>query len=416
MDERNVLKIGCVADDFTGAGDVASFIAETGTRCLLVDGVPDVDFHLDEHDEAVVIALKCRSIPADEAVRQTDAAFKWLHEHQAKTLYYKYCSTFDSTAAGNIGPVLDHLLERYNIPYTILCPALPINQRIVKDGLLYVCGVPLAESPMKDHPLNPMWTSSVSELMQSQSRYPCYNLSYSFYEQSDEVIGRKIAQWKNQSPHFYIAVDYCAEEHGRRIAQLFGDLPLLSGGSALPADLCRLRGGNGAPMEGALLLAGSCSAMTLRQIHYYVSNGGFARQIKPAELIGGRQSAEGLWQFALEHRAHNVLFYSSQAPDDMDEDLACSQAEISAILEKTMARLAQLAVENGYKKIIVAGGETSGAVMKALDTNAYRIGESVAPGVPVLIPQNRQDMRLVLKSGNFGQEDFFSRAAHVIEQ
>ena len=170
MDGHSPIRIGVIADDFTGGSDAASFLAESGGGTILYNGGPS---RPPRDCGAVVIALKTRSVPADEAVRQTLRAARWLRENRAEKLYFKYCSTFDSTPEGNIGPVLDSLLDFTGAAFTVLCPSLPVNGRTVRNGVLYVDGIPLAESPMKDHPLNPMWASSLSELMRGQSKYPC---------------------------------------------------------------------------------------------------------------------------------------------------------------------------------------------------------------------------------------------------
>ena len=416
------LQLGCVADDFTGAGDIASFIGKSCERVLLINGVPEADYRPREEYDAVVIALKSRTAPIEEAVEQTRRAFDWLRAQGAQKLYFKYCSTFDSTPRGNIGPVLDHLLERYDLPYTILCPALPVNKRTVRDGILYVDGVPLAEGPMRFHPLNPMWDSRVSALMESQSRYRCYELTHEMYRLSDEQILAKIAEWERENEHFYIVVDYFEEAHGARIAKLFGHLPLYSGGSVLAQHLTEMlksRKAPKAPANGAprsVLLAGSCSEMTLKQVGRFLSDGGIAQRVSPQKLLSGEQTAQSLWQFAKEHPGEDILFYSSQPHEEIAAIAQHSQGEISQALERLMAQLGKRAVDSGVRRIIVAGGETSGAVMQAIGENAYSIGPSVAPGVPILTPVSMDNIRLVLKSGNFGLENFFIEALGAMDR
>lgn len=420
MNIKPFLRIGCVADDFTGAGDIASFIAQRQARVLLINGVPDERQEIDGSYDAVVIALKSRTAAPREAARETRLAFDYLRAHGARQLYFKYCSTFDSTPQGNIGPVLDHLLESYGIPYTILCPALPVNHRVVRDGRLYVDGVPLDESPMRYHPLNPMWDSRVCALMESQSRYRCYELTHEAYRHSDEEIMERVGVWARENEHFYIAVDFFKEEHGERIAKLFGSLPLLTGGSALPPFLLGGREGSpalrpgGAADSRAILLAGSCSEMTLRQIDRFVEQGGAAQRIVPAALLAGEQTEQTLWRFAEAHPREDVLFYSSQTHEEIALMARYSQREISDALETLMAALGKRAIDEGVTRLIVAGGETSGAVMGALKESAYEIGPAVAPGVPILIPSGKKDVRLVLKSGNFGKEDFFIQALRAL--
>lgn len=199
--------LGCVADDFTGAGDAASFLQAGGARVVLCNGIPD---HEDESilgAQAVVIALRTRTGHRDVAVDRSLEAFSWLKSHGAKTLYYKYCSTFDSTGEGNIGPVLDAALEKWNIPYTLLCPTLLENGRCVREGILYVNGIPLEKSSMKDHPLTPMRDSRVKYLMERQSRYSCYILSRDDMENAEQKWMRQAAS-DLTGKHFYLIPDY----------------------------------------------------------------------------------------------------------------------------------------------------------------------------------------------------------------
>ncbi len=227
-----------IADDFTGAGDIASFLQKGGARTLLLTEIP-ASFR--EDYDCVVLALKSRSAAPEEAVRQVKRAAAFLREAGMERIYFKYCSTFDSTPEGNIGVVSDFLLEELGLSFTLLCPSLPVNGRTVKDGILYVHGVPLAESPMKEHPLNPMWASSIPKLMSSQSRYPCFVL-----KREDMISGMawEIAgEYGKKYGKFYLVPDYENEEDGKRIAELFGDLGLLTGGSGISGRRKRMPGG-----------------------------------------------------------------------------------------------------------------------------------------------------------------------------
>lgn len=421
MDMNNQLLWGCIADDFTGASDAASFFVKGGLKTLLFSGLPS-DAPA-AGCQAVVIALKTRTQETASAVRDTLQAARWLKSHGAKQLYIKYCSTFDSTPKGNIGPILDALLEEYGLPYTLLCPALPVNGRQVIHGRLYVNGVPLDQSPMGQHPLTPMWDSRIHVLMEAQSKYPCMHVDSSHYLlPASQIIG-SIKDFSAKHPHFYVIPDYQRDEDAAVIADLFGDLPLLSGGSGLLVELARrLAGdqdGNSRPDVKArtagpgLLLAGSCSQMTRRQIAYAQSHGIPSLQIIPQKLLDGSQTPEDLWHFIRSHKDRTVLIYSSDSPEHVKAVQQSGKERIAQLLEQTAAQLACKAVEEGYTRILVAGGETSGAVTKALEFDSYMIGESVAPGVPVMIPRNRPELRLVLKSGNFGQEDFFLKALEI---
>lgn len=403
--------LGIVADDFTGASDAASFLAEAGVSTVLFNGIPKQSLDLREEAEAVVIALKSRTAPVKEAVRESLAAFAWLKQMGAEQLYLKYCSTFDSTPEGNIGPVTDAVMEQYGYEKTVLCPALPVNGRTVKQGILYVNGVPLAESAMRDHPLTPMRQSRIAQLMMPQGKYPCVEIG----------AGEKVSE---AAKKYYLIPDYYEETHGDRIAEQFGDLPFLTGGSGLVGALGRRYvkrqkkdpaaiGRSYPGVTGkAVLLAGSCSAVTLKQIDDYEKKGYPLYRIRPAELLSGVQNQDQIWQWILEEGTDGLV-YSSSKPEDLRKSQELGRERVASAIEQLLAGLARQAVEAGYTRVIVAGGETSGAVTKALGYDAFYIGPSVAPGVPVMIPVANPELRLVLKSGNFGQEDFFKRALQM---
>lgn len=413
---------GCIADDFTGASDAASFFVKGGMQTVLYNGVPR-ELQCQDDCRAIVVALKTRTQKTPEAVEETLRAARWLKRQGAGQLYIKYCSTFDSTPEGNIGPILDALLEEYQVPYTILCPALPVNGRKVRQGCLSVNGVPLHESPMKDHPLTPMWASEIGELMRPQSQYPCMTVTREQYSVSESGLWERIGAFGKSHSHFYIVPDYETEEDAAAIAELFGKLPILSGGSGILTALARKADGeslkdagerqaeevSGTKKQG-IILAGSCSEMTRKQIAYATEQGIAAAKIRPLELLDGRQTLDSLWSFVESQPGSDVLLYSSDSPEQVKIIQEIGAEKVAELLEQTIAALAKRAVEAGRTRIIVAGGETSGAVTRALGFDSYMIGESVAPGVPVMTPRSRRDIRLVLKSGNFGQEDFFLRA------
>ena len=413
----NSLLIGCVADDFTGGSDAASFLRKAGLRTVLLNGVGDLEGVEALRPDAIVIALKSRSIPAELAVSQTLKAAKWLLECGAAHLYFKYCSTFDSTPRGNIGPVTDALMELTGSKYTVLCPSLPVNGRTVKDGILYVNGIPLAESPMRNHPINPMTKSDISALMAEQSHYPCFILRENQREMNMDMVQKEHAGEK----YFTIVPSYSTDADGARIAEKFGHLPLLTGGSGLLEHLGRLYSSkqNVAHEPSArhtapkglprLLLAGSCSAMTQKQVEVYLAQGRNAVRIEPDKLLSGKQTEEELRQ-AISMADGDILLYSTADSKQVQAYQRMESEQISALLETLMGRLAVYGRECGYQRIVVAGGETSGAVIKALNTEAFQIGEDVAPGVPELWPVNQPGMGLVLKSGNFGDENFFLTA------
>lgn len=409
------LIFGCIADDFTGAGDVASFLTAAGMKTLLFNGFPDKI--PDEIPQAIVIALKTRTAPIKDAVDQTVAAARWLKDAGAEQLYLKYCSTFDSTKEGNIGPASDALLEVFGLPYTILCPSLPVNKRTVKGGRLFVNGVPLNESPMINHPLTPMWDDRIKVLMEAQSRYQAFNIS-------KEELKKEQVTCQTDLEHYYLIPDYYEDSDALAIVERFGNLPLLTGGSGLIPALAKyhlkkygrcseFRDRTAPSLGEAVILAGSCSEATLEQIAEFKKSGGLTCRMDPEKLMNVPNSSEELIHFLDINKGNTILLYSSATSMEVRRSQMCGGEAVSDLLEQTTASIAAWAVENGWTRIIVAGGETSGAVTRKLGYRSFRIGRSVAPGVPILIPVEAPYIRLVLKSGNFGQPDFFEKAVRM---
>jgi uncharacterized protein YgbK (DUF1537 family) len=416
---RKIL-LGCVADDFSGASDAASFLVKSGMKTMLFNGTPGNDDRVRDCS-AAVIALKTRSEEPEKAVRETLNAFQWLMQNGAKQFYIKYCSTFDSTPRGNIGPTIDSVLEAYGIQYTVLCPSLPVNHRVVKDGKLIVDGVPLDQSHMKNHPLNPMWDSDLSKLMEPQGKYSCLKLDGKTLRKSVGEIQKFLDQFGKSHSHFYVIPDYETDEDGKRIADVFGNLKLLTGGSGLLEHLGKRfcsqektlpsQSFSSKTKGKGLILAGSCSKITLEQIREFIDAGGKAYKIDPLKLVKGELSAADILDFVQRYPQEEVLIYSSDRSDQIKRIQEEAGAEVvSQKLEGLMGETAKNVYQSGYKRIIVAGGETSGAVIHGLGFNGFLIGESIAPGVPVMVPSQQPDLRLVLKSGNFGGKDFFRLA------
>lgn len=414
------LIFGCIADDFTGGSDAASFIAAGGMNTILCSGIPEPDFILPEGTDAVVIALKSRTQETSAAVADSLAAIRWLQAQGAEHFYVKYCSTFDSTPKGNIGPILDAVIEHLDSKFSVLCPALPANGRVVKDGILYVKGVPLAESPMKDHPLTPMWASRITELMAPQSRYEAMELHSDLIRGSREQVQQAMDAFCRERSRCYFVPDYETDEDAARIASLFGDWKVLSGGSGILTALAQKllpAGKSAATASGtsgsAVILAGSCSTATHAQTEYLLSHGGKAVRLEDEALLSGEATAEKIWEAAKALDTDAPLVYAYDTPEGLQAKRCDNGRELAAIIENTISKIAVLSIRDGVTRIIVAGGETSGAVTKALGYSAFRIGQSIAPGVPILIPVDQPSIRLVLKSGNFGQEDFFFRALEM---
>lgn len=411
---------GCIADDFTGASDAASFFEKGGLKTVLYNGIPKENTMIDSDVKAVVIALKIRSIEADKAVNTALEALKYLNSINASQIYFKYCSTFDSTPKGNIGPIADAIMDALGETKTILCPALPVNKRTVVMGRLFVDDVPLDKSPMKNHPVNPMWDSEIAELMKPQSKYPCINVDLEEMEEENEEIWNRLNEFEKLAGNYYIVPDYVKEEDAVRIAEIFGSLKFLTGGSGIIKALAERSGGeeNVCPDDSstngkAVIIAGSCSAATRGQVEEFINKGGKAFKIDAIRLLYEKQTVSDLWKFVLENEDETVLIYSSDTPDNVVYNQRHGAKEISESLENTMAELAEKALNNGYSRIIVAGGETSGAITKKLGFNSYIVGKSVDPGVPIMTPTENRNVRLVLKSGNFGAVDFFEKAVKM---
>ncbi len=345
----------------------------------------------------------------------------WLKEQGVESFYLKYCSTFDSTPEENIGPVADAAMEFLGVSYTVLCPALPVNGRVVRNGELYVGGVPLHESPMKNHPLTPMWDSRIAGLMKPQSKYPCVELWKEQMDRPADEIRAMLTEQEDRQEHFYVIPDYRDMEDGERIVELFGDLALLTGGSGILEPQAKRLSSRQEMLpeldiqaEGsAILLAGSCSKATLGQIDYFRAHGGLSYKMDPVAMLEGRETLEDAWKFVRENWGIPVLVYSSDTARNVKEVQQYGQERVAEMLEQAAAKLAERAVAHGIRRVVVAGGETSGAVTKRLGFSSCQIGASVAPGVPVMVPMENETLRLVLKSGNFGQEEFFIKVLEM---
>ncbi len=283
---------------------------------------------------------------------------------------------------------------------------------------------------MRNHPLTPMKDDRLKELMQAQSRYPAFVVTEEELQgeglRLPEKLKGRISEWEKKYGHFYLIPDYYEDAHAERIAEVFGMLPLITGGSGLIGALgarfledCREAGtGNvkGQKPGGAVLLSGSCSEMTLRQVAMWQESGGRSFLISPEKLLGNPENAEEIFSCLSRSGMETVLFYSSLPAVQVREIQKAGAEKVSALLEKVTAELALKSLEMGKTRIIVAGGETSGAVTKALGFDSFYIWKSIAPGVPVMIPCKRPDIRLVLKSGNFGDETFFRKALEMTEE
>jgi uncharacterized protein YgbK (DUF1537 family) len=418
--------LGCIADDLTGATDLALMLTRAGMRTVQVMQVPDSAGELAGYD-AVVVALKSRTIPAGEAVRQSLAACDALLACGARQIFFKYCSTFDSTDDGNIGPVADALLERLKAPLTLACPAFPTNKRTIYMGNLFVGDLPLAESPMKDHPLTPMRDSNLVRVLQRQTRHSVGLVPFGTVDKGDEAIADAFRAALGRGER-HLVVDAITDLHLYSIGKAAADFKLITGGSGvalgLPSNFIRagLMKAAEAPRTiraargRAAILAGSCSQATRAQVAAAIKAGIPAYKIDPLALEAGRVGANDLVAWAVKQPAGGpLLIYSSAEPSDVQavqETLGRDAA--GHLVEATLAATAVGLCANGFSRLVVAGGETSGAVVNGLGVTTLEIGPEIDPGVPWTraVPGTAagQPLVLALKSGNFGAGDFFVKA------
>ena len=415
--------LGCVADDLTGATDLALMLARGGLRTVQTTGVPTDGLDLSGAD-AVVVALKSRTIPAAEAVDQSLKAAAFLKRAGAQRYFFKYCSTFDSTDQGNIGPVAEAMLKFTGGDFTIACPAFAATGRTIYQGNLFVNGVPLSESSMKDHPLTPMKDANLVRVLQRQTKLSVGLIAYPDVERGAEAIKAAILREKAAGKSFAI-VDALTDDHLRSIGAAMADQMLVTGGSGVALGLPETYRKLGliqqltpppdlfaAPAGRAAILAGSCSQATRGQVTAVVAAGNPVFQIDPLAVAEGRITAPAILDWVAQQKDGAVpLVYSSADPDAVravQEKLGRDKA--GHMVEQLLADVAKGLAARGFTRLIVAGGETSGAVVDALGVKALAIGPEIDPGVPWTRSIAGADLALALKSGNFGAPDFFLKA------
>lgn len=418
--------LGCIADDFTGATDLAGLLARSGVKVSLRMGIPDTV----PTDTAPfeVIALKIRTIPPEQAVEQVLQALDWLRAAGASRFFWKYCSTFDSTPQGNIGPVAEVLMQRLGTDQTIYCPAFPENGRSIYMGNLFVGQQLLSESPMKNHPLTPMRDSNLVRLLDPQVTRPTGLVDRLTVAQGEGALRGELDRLRGDGVA-HVVVDAVADDDLQVIAGSCRDMPLITGGSALASPLPALFAADGllaadAPSiaqpqlaPASVVLSGSCSAMTNRQVATYLAAGKPSFKLDPLDLAnnGDGQVLEWLGQ---QDFTTAPLIYATADPDTVraaQSELGVQQA--GEIIEQTLAACAIAARNAGARRFVVAGGETSGAVTQALGVDRLDIGAEIAPGVPwCFTTSGGQAIAITLKSGNFGDERFFGEALDKLEQ
>jgi uncharacterized protein YgbK (DUF1537 family) len=414
--------LGCIADDFTGATDLASMLVKHGMRTVQCIGVPRADEPAPDVD-AVVVALKSRTAPVRQAVSESLAALDWLRAAGCRQVFFKYCSTFDSTDDGNIGPVADALLAALGSGFALACPAFPANARSVYQGHLFVGSVLLNESGMENHPLTPMKDANLVRVLSRQTDGTVGLVPYAVVEQGAAVVRATMASLAEQGRRYAI-VDAVSDAHLLTIGEAAASHALITGGSGvamgLPANfraagLLPERADPGAlpTVQGAAaVLAGSCSRATLGQI-------GFARdrvpvyELDPLAQPDAALLAGGAIDWMGDRLGATPVVIAASAPPDK---VAAVQQRFGrdaagALIEDALARIAEALVARGVRRLVVAGGETSGAAVARLGVRRLRIGTEIDPGVPWTYAEGSgAPLLLALKSGNFGARDFFLKA------
>ena len=417
--------LGCIADDLTGATDLALMLARSGMRTVQVMGVPtDATRQAWQGFDAVVVALKSRTNAPEEAVRWSLASCDALLSAGARQIFFKYCSTFDSTDHGNIGPVAEALSEKLGAGIAVVNPAFPANKRSVYMGHLFVGDVLLSDSPMKDHPLTPMRDANIVRVLQRQTKLKVGLVSCAIVDEGTEAIRAAFASAEAAGQRF-VVVDAISDRHLVAIGHAAATHKLITGGSGIAMGLAdnfaaaglMTRTDGTKPMTAkpgrAAILAGSCSQATRGQVQAAIAAGMPTLRLDPLALAKGREQADQILKWADTQAEHGgpVLIYSSDDPESVARvQTALGRDAAGHLVEKTLAEVAQGLVADGFTKLIVAGGETSGAVVGALGVEAIEIGPEIDPGVPWTRALDGSGLVLALKSGNFGATDFFTKA------
>jgi 3-dehydrotetronate 4-kinase len=417
--------LGCIADDFTGATDLANTLSRRGMRTAQTIGTPK---GVAPDADAIVVALKSRTIAAGDAVAQSLTACRWLKAHGARQIYFKYCSTFDSTDRGNIGPVADALLDELGADFSIACPAFPENGRTIYMGNLFVGDVLLSESSMRHHPLTPMLDSNLVRVLARQTPHTVGLVPHRVVKKGAAAISGAFAKLRSDGVRYAI-VDAIEDIDLIHMGEACAGMTLITGGSGaaigLPENfrqsglLMKREGVQALKSVGGsgVVLSGSCSAATLAQVESMKSKFP-ARAIDPATLIANfEETVADLVSWARgRFKDSPVLIYASAPPEKVEEIQArFGREQAGLVVERAIAAVALKLVELGVRRLVVAGGETSGAVVSALGIEALEIGPQIAPGVPATLSTSEPRIALALKSGNFGGPEFFMKALAALK-
>jgi uncharacterized protein YgbK (DUF1537 family) len=414
------LRLGCIADDFTGATDLANNLVRSGMRVVQTIGVPASPWDVDA--DAVVVALKSRTIEPALAVAQSLDALAWLRAAGARQIYFKVCSTFDSTDRGNIGPVAEALMAALDCSFAVACPAFPENQRTIFNGHLFVGEVLLSDSSMKDHPLTPMTDANLVRVLQRQAKARVGLIPHRVVRRGPQAIGAHIDGLQAQGFGLAI-VDAIADDDLMTMGRAFADLPLIVAGSGVAIGLPQNHGIQAGAQAAALpvavgaraIVSGSCSAASNAQVQHFLAAGGAGFQVDPLALARGDDVAAQVLTWAESHIGQQpVIVYATAQPDAVKAVQASLGAGAAGeLVEQALSAVARGLVERGVRQLVVAGGETSGACVQALGIDRLRIGGQIDPGVPwchAASPLAPQGLHIALKSGNFGTVDFYGKA------
>lgn len=418
--------LGVIADDLTGATDVALMLSREGMRVVQTVGVPPKGQLLPDAD-AVVVSMKSRTNPVEEAIEWSLQACEALLASGAKQILFKYCSTFDSTDQGNIGPVADALMTRLGSRLTVACPAFPENGRSVYRGHLFVGDLLLSDSPMKDHPLTPMRDANLVRVLQRQTKTPVRLLAQQIVAQGAQAVREALKTLSKDGPVMVVADAICNQDL-RILGEAMAEERLLTGGSGialgLPDNFRRagLLGAKttaaafAAPKGPAVILSGSCSAATNGQVAYAQAQGVPALGLDPLAIADQKQTVSSVLDWARAHLGDKpCLIYSTAAPDIVKQVQERLGRDASGqLIEHLLAEVARGLYEAGARRFVVAGGETSGAVVQGLGVSLLEIGPEIDPGVPWTKAADGKPISLALKSGNFGTQDFFLKALAML--
>jgi 3-dehydrotetronate 4-kinase len=421
--------LGCIADDFTGATDLANNLVRGGMRVVQTIGVPDAK--LETPADAIVVALKSRTIAAADAVAQSLAAQRWLRAQGVEQLYFKYCSTFDSTDRGNIGPVIDALLDAMHgepgAAFTIACPAFPAAGRTIYKGYLYAGDVLLSESGMQHHPLTPMTDPNLVRVLQRQTKRKVGLVAHDVVASGSSAVRERFTALQASGVQIAI-VDAISNDDLMTIGRAVARMPLVTAGSGIAIGLPQNWHASGGllaasnadrlPKHGGLraIVSCSCSTATNRQVLHFKALQRPAYAIDPLAIARGDDVVAKALVWCAERIGHGPLLVHATAEPRV---VAAVQAQLGAahageLVERTLAAIARGLIERGVRQLVVAGGETSGAVVQALGVKQMLIGPQIEPGVPWTAARSPlcagQPLHIALKSGNFGSEDFFGKA------